>query len=150
MHAIHPRSGEFADHEPQTPGDPLAGARRRQSAGSYSPSRARHTPDAHNPRFGAPGTGQRPRNHPGATPRQTAIIAARTPWRAARRLVREEELCAGRGVMTSRGNPWLPLPGNKPDWCCFSSGIPFVFILIVTNYKRLCPFDRLFPKPFHM
>lgn len=44
MHAIHPCSGALGDHEHHTPRDPLAGAHRRQPAGSYQPlPRSAHT-----------------------------------------------------------------------------------------------------------
>lgn len=129
MHAIHPRSGEFGDHEPQTPGDPLAGARRRQPAGSYQPlPRSAHTwrpqPKVRRPRDGTAAP-QPPRSD--APPnsnnrRQDPMASSTSPGQGGRTLrrARGDDVTWQPVASTAWKQAWLVLLQLR-DPVCFHS-----------------------------
>lgn len=121
VHAIHPCSGALGDHEHHTPRDPLAGAHRRQPAGSYQPlPRSAHTwrpqPKVRRPRDGTaapPKSNNRP---------QDPMASSSSPGQggSTSRLARGDDVTWQLAASTAWKQAWLVLLQLR-DPVCFHS-----------------------------
>jgi hypothetical protein len=116
---------------------------------SHQPAPQHHGPGAHKPALGSPRRGQRPHHHATATPHQSATSAPKTPWRGVLPGALRENWRGGRGVMTSHGNPRLPVPSDRLQGF-FSPGAGFVLVLVVASYKYFATFYQIFAKHFYI